>query len=65
MLDTDGITEGRDEAGDELGEERLAESALRHRTLPADEMLAAMLRDIEAFNAGIYEDDATLIVAAL
>lgn len=27
--------------------------------------LAAMLRDVEAFNGGAYEDDATLIVAAL
>ena len=65
ILYTDGITEGRNPAGDEFGEERLAETASRHRTLPAEDMLAAMLRDIEAFNAGVYEDDATLIVAAL
>jgi sigma-B regulation protein RsbU (phosphoserine phosphatase) len=62
---TDGITEGRNAAGDELGEEGLAASASVHRTLGADAMLAAMLRDIEAFNGGTYEDDATLIVAAL
>jgi len=65
ILYTDGITEGRNPAGDEFGEDRLAETASRHRTLPAEEMLAAMLRDVEAFNAGKYEDDATLIVAAL
>ena len=65
ILYTDGITEGRNPAGDEFGEDRLAETASRHRTLPAEEMLAGMLRDIEAFNAGVYEDDATLIVAAL
>jgi sigma-B regulation protein RsbU (phosphoserine phosphatase) len=64
VLYTDGITEGRNAAGDEFEEQRLAESALRHRALPAEAMLAAMLRDIEAFNAGVYEDDATLIVAA-
>jgi sigma-B regulation protein RsbU (phosphoserine phosphatase) len=62
---TDGITEGRNPAGDEFGEDRLAASALEHRALGADEMLAAMLRDVEGFNAGMYEDDATLIVAAL
>jgi phosphoserine phosphatase RsbU/P len=62
---TDGITEGRNPAGDEFGEDRLAASALQHRALGADEMLAAMLRDVEGFNAGVYEDDATLIVAAL
>jgi sigma-B regulation protein RsbU (phosphoserine phosphatase) len=64
VLYTDGITEGRNAAGDEFEEQRLAESALRHRALPAEAMLAAMLRDIEAFNGGAYEDDATLIVAA-
>jgi sigma-B regulation protein RsbU (phosphoserine phosphatase) len=65
VLYTDGITEGRNAAGDEFGEERLAESALAHRARPAEEMLASMLRDVEAFNGGGYEDDATLIVAAL
>jgi len=62
---TDGITEGRNAAGEEFGEERLAASAVAHRALPADAMLAAMLADVEAFNAGAYEDDATLIVAAV
>ena len=65
ILYTDGITEGRNPAGDEFGEDRLAETASRHRALPAEEMLAAVLRDVEAFNGGTYEDDATLIVAAL
>jgi phosphoserine phosphatase RsbU/P len=65
ILYTDGITEGRNAAGDEFGEELLAASAAKHRALPADDMLAAMLRDVEAFNGGTYDDDATLIVAAL
>jgi sigma-B regulation protein RsbU (phosphoserine phosphatase) len=65
ILYTDGITEGRDAAGDEFGEDGLAASASLHRALGADDMLAAMLKDIEAFNGGAYEDDATLIVAAL
>jgi sigma-B regulation protein RsbU (phosphoserine phosphatase) len=65
VLYTDGITEGRNAAGDEFGEDRLADAASRHRALPAEEMLAAILRDVEAFNGGKYEDDATLIVAAL
>jgi len=65
VLYTDGITEGRNAEGDELGEEGLAASASAHRALGADAMLAAMLRDVEAFNGGTYEDDATLIVAAL
>src|SRR3954447_5141038 len=65
VFHTDGITEGRNAAGEEFGEDRFAQSALAHRALPADEMLAAMLRDVEAFNGGSYEDDATLIVAAV
>ena len=65
VLYTDGITEGRNAAGDEFGEERLTESAVAHRAQPAEAMLAAMLSDVEAFTAGAYEDDATLIVAAL
>jgi sigma-B regulation protein RsbU (phosphoserine phosphatase) len=64
ILYTDGITEGRNAAGEEFGEDRLAETASRSRALPAEDMLAALLRDVETFNAGKYEDDATLIVAA-
>jgi sigma-B regulation protein RsbU (phosphoserine phosphatase) len=65
ILYTDGITEGRNPDGDEFGEDRLTATATRHRGLPAEDMLSAMLREVEAFNAGKYEDDATLIVAAL
>ena len=65
ILYTDGITEGRNTAGDEFGEDRLSETVARHRALPAEEMLAAILHDVEAFNGGTYEDDATMIVAAL
>jgi sigma-B regulation protein RsbU (phosphoserine phosphatase) len=62
---TDGITESRNAAGDEYGEERLSDAARRHRTLPAQDMLAALLGEITAFNGGTYDDDATLIIAAL
>ena len=62
---TDGITESRNAAGDEYGEERLSDAARRHRALPAQDMLAALLGEITAFNGGTYDDDATLIIAAL
>ena len=65
VLYTDGITEGRNPEGEEYAEERLADSARRHRSLSADDMLAAMLADVETFNKKVYEDDATLIVAAM
>jgi sigma-B regulation protein RsbU (phosphoserine phosphatase) len=62
---TDGITEGRDALGDEYGEDRLADAAQRFRSLPAQEMLTAILGEVTAFNNATFEDDATLIVAAL
>jgi len=62
---TDGISEGRNSAGDELTDDGVAETARRYRALDADAMLASMLVDIERFNGGKYEDDATLIVAAM
>jgi sigma-B regulation protein RsbU (phosphoserine phosphatase) len=62
---TDGISEARNQTGDELTDEGVAETARRHRDLDADAMLAAMLVDIERFSDGKFEDDATLIVAAL
>ena len=62
---TDGITEGRNPAGEEFGEDQLAAAAIRHRALEAGDMLAALLQDVERFNAGAYEDDATLIVGEL
>jgi sigma-B regulation protein RsbU (phosphoserine phosphatase) len=65
ILYTDGMTESRNPAGEEFGEEGIAASAAQHRALGAEDMLAAMLKDIEGFNGTAYEDDATLIVAAL
>jgi sigma-B regulation protein RsbU (phosphoserine phosphatase) len=62
---TDGITESRNAGGDEYAEERLLDAARRHRTLPAPQMLAALLAEITTFNGGTYDDDATLIIAAL
>jgi phosphoserine phosphatase RsbU/P len=53
---TDGITESRNADGDEFAEERLVDSALRHRALTAED---------NAFNAAVFEDDATLIVGAV
>lgn len=62
---TDGISEARNAAGDELTDDGVADIAQRHRALDAEAMLAAMLVDVEGFSDGKYEDDATLIVAAL
>lgn len=62
---TDGITEGRDAAGEEYGEERLMAAALDARTQPVDAMKSALLDDVNRFTGGKFEDDATLIVVGV
>jgi sigma-B regulation protein RsbU (phosphoserine phosphatase) len=59
---TDGITEARNAAGDEYGEERLTAAALASRAEPVDAMKDALLADVNTFTSGRFEDDATLIV---
>jgi sigma-B regulation protein RsbU (phosphoserine phosphatase) len=62
---TDGITEGRNAAGDEYGEERLMAAALDARTQPVEAMKNTLLSDVTAFTDGKFEDDATLIVVGV
>jgi phosphoserine phosphatase RsbU/P len=62
---TDGITEARDAAGDEFGEERLVDAALRVRANAAESIKDALLQDVTTFCEGRFEDDATLIVVGL
>jgi sigma-B regulation protein RsbU (phosphoserine phosphatase) len=66
LLYTDGITEARDGADDEYGEERLGELLLRHRHLDAAALRATLWDGVSAFTAGRgFQDDATLIVVAI
>ena len=62
---TDGITEARNAAGDEYGEERLTAATLAIRTLSPEAMKDALLADVNTFTGGRFEDDATLIVVAV
>jgi sigma-B regulation protein RsbU (phosphoserine phosphatase) len=62
---TDGFTEVRDAAGDEFGEERLAEAAVAARGENADGLRDAILTTVNAFSGGAFEDDATLIVVGV
>jgi sigma-B regulation protein RsbU (phosphoserine phosphatase) len=62
ILFTDGITEARNAADEEFGEERLIATAVQNRGATSavlDHSLAATLR---AFTGGNYQDDATLVV---
>jgi phosphoserine phosphatase RsbU/P len=58
---TDGITEARDAAGDEFGEDRLATAATAARTCSAEELKQRLVATVDAFTGGTFDDDATLI----
>jgi sigma-B regulation protein RsbU (phosphoserine phosphatase) len=62
---TDGITEARNPAGEEYGEERLLDAALAVRTQSAEAIKTALIEHVNLFTGGQFEDDATLIVVAI
>ena len=62
---TDGITESRDAAGDEYGEDRLTRLAVQSRRDSIDTMKDALLADVNQFTSGKFDDDATLIVVGV
>ena len=64
VLFTDGITEARDEADEEFGEDRLVALAREHRGCSAPALQARITETVSAFTAGRFQDDATLIVMA-
>jgi serine phosphatase RsbU (regulator of sigma subunit) len=61
LLFTDGVTEGRNTAGEMYGQERLCESFVRSAGLPLEKVLQRMLQEIREFQAE-QEDDMTLIL---
>src|SRR5215204_251724 len=64
ILFTDGLTEARDEADDEFGEDRLLASAIEHRACSAPALQARLADAVAQFTGGRMQDDATLIVLA-
>jgi serine phosphatase RsbU (regulator of sigma subunit) len=60
---TDGITEAFNQAEEEFGEARLIESLRRHRHLPSQEMIAAVVEEVRMFSAFEQHDDITLTIA--
>jgi sigma-B regulation protein RsbU (phosphoserine phosphatase) len=65
VLYTDGITEARNPAGDEYGDERLEQAVVRHRHLGARAIHAAVMNEVTAFAADGFEDDATLLIVGV
>ncbi len=63
VIYTDGISEASPNEEDEFGEERLIEAARNGREQSADEVLEAILSQVQEFSQGEQADDMTLIVA--
>jgi serine phosphatase RsbU (regulator of sigma subunit) len=64
VLYSDGVTEANNPAYDEFDEERFIEVLKAHRTLPAAEIVQAVIKAVTEFAAGAPQaDDITLLVA--
>lgn len=64
VLFTDGLTEARNSADEEFGEDRLVEAAVRHRRCDAHDLRARLAAAVDEFTGGRLQDDATLMVLA-
>jgi serine phosphatase RsbU (regulator of sigma subunit)/predicted enzyme related to lactoylglutathione lyase len=62
-LYTDGVTESFNDAGEEFGEERLIETMRRRPESSSQDLLAAIVDDVQRFSPDQQRDDITLIVA--
>ena len=65
VLYTDGVTEARNAADEEFGEERLIGAILEHRACSAPALEARLSDRVASFSGDALHDDATLIVLAL
>ena len=65
ILFTDGITEAGSHEGREFGDDRLVNLVVAHRHRSASDILDAIFRDVSAFTADVFSDDATLISIAV
>jgi sigma-B regulation protein RsbU (phosphoserine phosphatase) len=65
LLFTDGVTEARNENGEEFGEERLIALLTENRGLGADDLQRALTQAVFDFSGGDFQDDATLIVCSV
>ena len=62
-LYTDGVTESQNALDEEFGEQRLIDALCRHSSLPAEQLVRAVVDEVTAFSAREQFDDITLIVA--
>jgi serine phosphatase RsbU (regulator of sigma subunit) len=62
-LYTDGVTEAFNATEEEFGEERLIEVLRQNAKLPAQQLLSAVVEQIQRFSSTDQHDDITLIIA--
>ena len=65
VLFTDGVTEARNAAGEDLGEERLVQLIVDNRHLSAAGLQHAVVDAVSAYSRGRFEDDVTMVVVAV
>jgi phosphoserine phosphatase RsbU/P len=65
VLFTDGVTEARNGADEEFGEDRLIEGAVTNRSCSAPALEARLSQCVAEFTSDSLQDDATLIVVAV
>lgn len=62
LLFTDGVTEARNEAGEEFGEDRLQECVASYRGRDAAKLRTMILSQVAEFCSNNFDDDAALMV---
>lgn len=65
ILYTDGFTEARNASGEQFTEAKLIEGILERPHLPAQTLADALFDRIEAYTAGTFRDDASILVVAV
>jgi len=63
VLYTDGITEQKNDEGEEYGEDRLIQFLQMHRNLPLLQLQEGLLEEVIAFGGGSQQDDITTVIA--
>jgi sigma-B regulation protein RsbU (phosphoserine phosphatase) len=65
LMYTDGITESRNARGEEFGEWRLIDLAVRLQSCDAGEWTQSLVSSVREFNNGNFEDDLTVLGLAV
>jgi phosphoserine phosphatase RsbU/P len=65
IIFTDGIVEARNPQGEMYGENRLCNTAIRHKGKSAQELIDTLDGTVQQFSNGFFDDDFTIMVAKI